>query len=184
MSINHSKPSLIIVMGVSGTGKSSLATLLADAFEYRFVDADDFHDTTAKAQMSHGISLTDSQRQQWIERLSSFLFESSRDNEHIVLAYSGLKKHHRNQFRKLPFNTDFILLEGNPTVISARIQKRKGHFVDASFLNCQLEDMEWPKADEPDIHYLNIERSFDVTFMEAKLLLSKHDKTDFLCEHL
>lgn len=170
MSKNDVLPALIIVMGISGTGKSSIASLLAKRFGYRFIEADDFHDAGAKNQMSKGIGLSDEQRQEWVDRLSSFLSQLSKDNEDIVLAYSGLKARHRQQFRELPFNTDFVLLEGDETVIKSRIERRQGHFVDTSFLNSQLQDMEWPTENEHDVCTLNVDRGFELTYKDACLL--------------
>ena len=95
------QPKLVIVMGVSGCGKSTVGKQLALDLGYTFIEADDFHSVAAKQQMANGIPLTDVMREPWLKRLCQHL-----DQEVLVdsvLAYSGLRRRHRQLFRELGF---------------------------------------------------------------------------------
>mgnify|MGYP000128957095 CR=1 FL=1 len=147
------QPSLIIVMGVSGSGKSHIASKLAASLNFDFIEADDFHSDKSKKNMSANIPLKESVRQFWVEIICHHL--KSRSNN-IVLAFSGLKLKHRNMLRKLQSNSQFIWLDGNPNVIRERLTKRRNHFVSAEFLSGQLLAMESPDESEKDIIKIDI----------------------------
>ena len=101
------KPKLTIVMGVSGSGKSVIGQKLAQELDYLFIDADDFHSDEARALMAQGTPLDDNYRVQWIAKLSNYLNALRCQNQSCVLAYSGLKAVHRDQFRQLGFEQKF-----------------------------------------------------------------------------
>ncbi|MFB1033748.1 MAG: gluconokinase, partial [Sinobacterium sp.] len=115
-------PKLIIVMGVSGCGKSTIGKQLADDLGYEFIEADDFHSVAAKQQMANGIPLTDTMREPWLERLTQHLCQGKLVDS--VLAYSGLRRRHRQLFRELGFSTLFIHLTAEIDIISHRMSQR------------------------------------------------------------
>ncbi|MEZ9820043.1 gluconokinase [Shewanella sp. 10N.286.45.A1] len=149
MSISSALPQLIIVMGVSGCGKSTLARQLANVLAAQFIEADDFHSVAAKACMAQGIALTDEQRQPWIDKLLHQV--SNLTGQPInILAFSGLKRAHRDCFRTLGYRTLFIWLAVDEVEVLQRISNRKDHFFPASLLKSQFSALEQP-TDESDV---------------------------------
>ena len=151
---------LFIVMGVSGTGKSTLGKQMADEFGYVFVDADDFHSEQAKNHMAANQPLTDEMRQPWLSSILSHLHSLYQQEKSVVLAYSGLKSAHRELFRGLSFLCHFFCLIGDKAIITKRIIQRQGHFFSPALLDSQFEAMEFPQHDEVDVNIINIDRSF------------------------
>ena len=152
-SMSASRLKLIIVMGVSGCGKSSLGRTLAQDLAYRFIEADDYHSSEAKAHMAAGKPLTDDMREPWLQRLISTISAEPRDN--TVMAYSGLRRKHRQRFRELGFDTLFIHLYGEQDLIMHRMRQRQDHFMPTSLLASQYSALELPDA-EPDVVTLDI----------------------------
>jgi len=153
-------PSLFIVMGVSGSGKSSLAKQLASELLVTFIDADDFHSEQAKKHMAANKPLTDEMRKPWLAKILNHLQLLSQQGQSVALAYSGLKSTHRALFRKLPFHCHFFYLAGDKSVIAKRIAQRESHFFSAELLDSQFTAMEAPLPDEQDVSTINIDRSF------------------------
>lgn len=172
------EPVLVIVMGVSGCGKSTLAAALAAAFGFRLLEADDFHPPANKARMAHGEPLTDAMREPWIAAMCDALRERRRRGESCVLAYSGLRRAHRQRFRELGYPTLFLHLAGDREVIRSRMRARIGHFAPARLLDSQYDALETP-ADEPDIIVLDVAQSLDQLRREAA-----DEVRGFLAEHL
>lgn len=146
---------LIIVMGICGTGKSTLAKALADHYGYSYWDGDDFHSAEARALMAEGIPLTDEQRAPWVASIKHSLLESAAHNRHIVLAFSGLKRKHRDILRNAGLRTLVLYLNGDKAVIQARIDNRKGHFMAPALLDSQIASMEEPVS-EADVYPIDI----------------------------
>lgn len=161
--IDNTQAFLLIVMGVSGTGKSTLARVLADELCATYIDADDFHNDEAKRLMAQNIALTEKQRLPWLQRVCLATEEQLRKKHNVVLAYSGLKKHHRQLFRQLAdyltVRVMFLCLQGKASTIAERMKARAGHFVNEGFLLSQFADFEQPNTDEDDISVLDIECS-------------------------
>ena len=154
---------LIIVMGVSGSGKSSVAKDLAKALNYSYIDADDFHDLEAKRAMAKGRALSDNQRDQWLHRMIDFFSTPLCAKSKAVLAFSGLKQRHRRLFKALDLSTQFIFLHGKEQVIAQRINDRRGHFFPVHLLKSQFDALDCPISsphycEELDITLINIER--------------------------
>ena len=149
---------LYILMGVSGAGKSTMAEALAEKLGYRYLDADDFHSDSAKAHMAAGKPLTDEMRAPWIERMCDYLQQQATQNQSCVLAFSGLKRHHREPLRHCGLDTHFLFLDGDAGTISERISQREGHFMPPSLLDSQFGSLERPNRDEePDVVCINIQ---------------------------
>jgi gluconokinase len=159
------RSSLIVIMGVSGTGKSHIASELSASLGFHFVEADDFHTDESKKRMSDNIPITDEVRQCWFELIRHYLKKSA--NKNIILAFSGLKHQHRQGLRSLLFNTQFIWLDGQEKIISERLSSRKGHFVSAGFLSGQLKAMEPPQTNENDIIKINIDNEIEEVLSEC-----------------
>jgi gluconokinase len=143
---------LIIVMGVSGCGKSTVASALAEDLAFRYIEADDYHSREAKKLMSAGKPLTDVMREPWLQRLCDAISVEPKRN--TVMAYSGLRRRHRQRFRDLGFDTLFIHLSGEEALIQQRMQARQ-HFMPVSLLSSQFATLELPDA-EPDIVTLDV----------------------------
>lgn len=148
---------LLIMMGVSGAGKSTMASALSEHFGFTYLDADDFHSDAAKAHMAAGKPLTDGMRAPWIARMCDYLKEHADSDATFVLAFSGLKRSHREPFRHCGLDTHFLFLDGDATTIADRISARQGHFMPPELLDSQFEALERPDLQkEPDVTPLNI----------------------------
>jgi len=129
-------------MGVSGSGKTTIAQEIASQLDIVFLDADFFHSEAAIKQMSQGTPLTDEQRKPWIERICIKLSQLELNGESCVLAYSGLKQQHRQLiFGSYPRSFG-ILLNADQTLIVQRMADRKGHFMPPQLLDSQMAAME------------------------------------------
>lgn len=164
-------PLLILCIGVSGCGKSTLAAKIARQLECEFMEADDFHSQENKAHMASGKPLTDAMREPWINAMCEHLLELKNNGKSCVLAYSGLKRAHRDKFRQLGFNTQFILLDGSKQLITKRMQSRKGHFMPTSLLDSQFSAMELPD-NESDLVAISIDQPVSKVFAEAREIIS------------
>jgi gluconokinase len=136
---------LFVVMGVSGSGKSTVGRLLAEATGGEFLDGDDFHTPEHKAKMHSGVPLTDEDRAPWLDRLNAELRARSGAGKPVFLACSALKQSHRDRLAAgLPW-LRFVYMKGSFEVLSARLAARKGHFMPATLLRSQLETLEEPR---------------------------------------
>lgn len=153
---NNLALTLVIVMGVSGTGKSSVARQLADEFSLTYLDADTFHSEQAKARMANNQPLTDDMRRPWLARIVQHLSLLNKQGKSVVLAYSGLKRAHRQLFNQLPFVTHFFCLTGHKSIIAKRIKARENHFFSAQLLDSQLASFEAPLASEDNVVLIDI----------------------------
>lgn len=144
------QPRAIIVIGVAGSGKTTVATALAQHYGFDFLDADDFHTAEAKARMAAGIPLGDEQREPWVGLLECALRRRSQEGRSSVLAFSGLRAAHRQRLRSCGVPLQFVFLHAAPTVIAARLAARTDHFLPLHLLPSQLDALQVP-ADEPDL---------------------------------
>tara|TARA_B100001059_G_scaffold164637_1_gene164212 strand:+ start:1946 stop:2413 length:468 start_codon:yes stop_codon:yes gene_type:complete len=127
----------LVIMGVSGSGKTTVGKLLAQKIGRRFLDGDDFHPPENVAKMSSGIPLTDEDRLGWLETLASIIHEA--DNLTII-ACSALKA----SYREILKEAEFIFLYGSPELLAERINQRSGHYMPPRLLQSQLETLEVP----------------------------------------
>ena len=139
-----------VVMGVSGSGKTTLARALADAWPATFLDADDFHSLAAKTRMASGHPLTDRMRAPWVRRIAADLQRRVAAGERVVLAFSGLRRRHRDRLRATGLPLRFLFLQGDSALVAARMQARQGHYMPPSLLDSQFDALELPQA-EPDV---------------------------------
>lgn len=135
---------IIIVCGVSGTGKSTIGKLLADTLHIPFYDADDFHSTKNIQKMRSGLALTDEDRAPWLESLSIKLSQWE-SQQGAVLACSSLKESYRKLLSsKCNLGIHWVMLNGSKELLTERLNSRKGHYFDSSLLSSQLNTLELP----------------------------------------
>jgi gluconokinase len=135
----------IVVMGVSGSGKSTVGAALAQRLRVPFADADDFHPPANIAKMTAGHALDDDDRFPWLEAIGEWLAEHSAGG---VMSCSALKRKYRDQLRRHCPDVEFLHLAGTPEVIGRRQASRPGHFMPASLLTSQFHTLEPLQADE------------------------------------
>ena len=139
----------IVVMGVSGAGKSEVGAALAARLGSRFVDSDSLHPQANVAKMSAGFPLTDEDRWPWLTLVGQELARAEADG--IVVACSALKRTYRNAIRAAAPSTLFVHLDVGLPLLEGRVASRPGHFMPSSLLASQLETLEPLAADEPGL---------------------------------
>ncbi|MES2094461.1 MAG: gluconokinase [Actinomycetota bacterium] len=137
---------LLVVMGVSGSGKTTVGIALAAALGVPFQDADDLHPAANVAKMAAGIALTDADRMPWLALVGAELAAAP---EGLVIACSALKRVYRQAILAAAPSTRFVFLDGSRELLESRVQHRRGHFMPASLLASQLAALEPLARDEP-----------------------------------
>jgi len=138
------KTRFIIVMGVSGSGKTSVGRSLADHFGWDFYDADDFHPPENIAKMANGIPLDDADRVPWLAALHHLIASSLTEHRPGVLACSALKEHYRQQLLDGNQGVQLIYLKGSYDLIWSRMEKRTDHYMKPQMLKSQFTALEEP----------------------------------------
>jgi gluconokinase len=133
----------IVVMGVTGVGKTTIGQELAHRLGYLFLDADNFHSLHNKEKMAAGIPLTDADREPWLQSLNAALQENFSRGQNVVMACSALKNSYRETL-SAGVAVRWVYLKGAPEKIRARIRLRIGHFAKDTLLASQLETLEEP----------------------------------------
>ncbi len=139
---------LYVVMGVAGSGKSTVGAALAAVLGVDFVEGDEYHPPENVARMSRGIPLTDADRAGWLRALAARLRTASESRSGLVMTCSALKRSYRDVLRAGAPDVRFVFLRGPRTLIAERLLERRGHFMPVSLLDSQLETLEEPSADE------------------------------------
>lgn len=134
---------IVIVMGVTGSGKTTVGILLAQRLGWDFLDADDFHSAANKAKMHQGIPLTDADRLPWLETMHAKLLQLDSEKRNAVLGCSALKQSYRDLLMA-GINAKLVYLKGSYDFIANRLRSRKGHFADEHILAGQFADLEEP----------------------------------------
>ncbi|WP_372016888.1 gluconokinase [Pseudoxanthomonas sp. 10H] len=163
-------PRVAVVMGVSGSGKTTLARALAGAWAATFLDADDFHSAQARAHMASGQPLTDAMRQPWVERIALDLQHRVAAGERVTLAFSGLRRRHRDLLRATGLPLRFLFLSGDAATIDGRMRARSGHYMPVSLLDSQFAALEDPTG-EPDVDAIAVGLAPDTQLAHALRLL-------------
>lgn len=148
------KPLRLIVMGVSGCGKSTMATALGERLGLGMVDGDDLHLPESVAKMRSGVALQDADRWPWLDRIGEYLSKPHAQGR--VVACSALKRAYRDRIREQAGPVCFVFLNGNFELIDQRMRQRVGHYMQAGLLTSQFEALEIPQADETDVITLSI----------------------------
>lgn len=143
----------IILMGVTGSGKTTIGKLFAEHTGWDFFDGDDYHSPANILKMSRGIPLTDEDRAGWLDQLADLVRSRLQLGKPGVLACSALKQAYRDKLNIKPEEIRFVYLKGNPELISSRIEQRKGHYMKAAMMDSQFSTLEEPgEALVIDIH--------------------------------
>ena len=135
---------VVLIMGVSGVGKTTVGRALAERLGWTFLEADDDHSPAARERMAQGIPLTDADRAPWLQRVRARMSEHIARGEDIVLACSALKHDYREYLRDVAARVLLVQLEAPPEVIAGRLARRRHHFAGVSLLDSQLETQEHP----------------------------------------
>ncbi|WP_240673317.1 gluconokinase [Chromohalobacter israelensis] len=143
------KTQRIIVMGVSGCGKTSVGERLAAVLNGRFIDGDDYHSAASVAKMAQGEPLDDDDRAGWLSRLADLVGEGRDNDETLVIGCSALKREYRDRLRRGDAALNFVHLAGTRDVLLQRLLARRDHFFKGeAMLDSQLATLEAPGADE------------------------------------
>lgn len=138
----------LVVMGVSGSGKSTIGGGLAAALGLPFVEGDELHPERNRRKMAAGIPLDDADRAPWLDAVAAVL-----EGEPVVVACSALKRRYRDRLREAAPDLVLIYLHGTAELLSARIEGRSGHFMSSSLLQSQLDALEEPGGDEAVLQF-------------------------------
>ncbi len=141
----------IVVMGVSGCGKSSVARLLAERLGVSFVEGDDAHSRASLDKMAAGIPLTDADREDWLHRLKQTLQHHTAQHSGVVLTCSALKRRYRDLLRQADPQLFFVHLHGDRALIAERMRSRERHFMPLTLLDSQFADLEPLQPDEQGV---------------------------------
>lgn len=139
----------MVLMGVSGSGKSTVGALLAERLGVPYAEADDFHPPENVAKMSSGVPLEDADRWPWLDALARWLAEHSASGG--VMACSALKRGYRDRLRRAAAGLLFVHLDGPEELIAGRLAGRSGHFMPRSLLRSQFDALEELHDDEPGV---------------------------------
>lgn len=146
---------IVVLMGVSGCGKTTVGQALAADLSCPFYDGDDFHPPANVAKMSQGIPLNDDDRWPWLNRLAELIGEHLAQEKAAVLACSALKRKYREQLRVGDRDVVFVYLKGTFDLIWQRMQRREGHYMKAEMLQSQFDALEEPTAAEAQVVPIN-----------------------------
>ena len=138
----------IVVMGVSGCGKSTVGRALAQALMLPFVEGDELHPPNNVALMAAGTALTDGDRHGWLAAVGHRLSDDLARSRGVVVSCSALKRSYRDRLRAAAPQVCFVYLHGTQALLAQRLAQRKGHYMPASLLQSQLDTLEPPDADE------------------------------------
>lgn len=151
----------VVLMGVSGCGKSSVGAAIARELGAKFIDGDDLHPRANIQKMAGGHPLNDDDRAPWLERLNDAAYSLSHKNEVGIIVCSSLKRRYRDRLRQDNPEMVFLYMKGTFDVIMARLKARAGHYMPTELLQSQFDALEEPGTDEPDVMSIDINGSFD-----------------------
>jgi gluconokinase len=153
---------LVVVMGVCGSGKSTVGHLLARRLGAEFLEGDNLHPPRNVERMAAGIALTDHDRREWLLEIAHQLADARASRHALVVSCSALKKTYRDTLRTASPQLAFVHLDGHRALLEARLHERAGHFMAGSLLESQLATLEAPGADECAI-------TFDAALVAAQI---------------
>ena len=141
-------PCALVVMGVSGSGKSTIAEKLAERLHWNYEDGDKFHPKSNVDKMSAGHPLTDEDRRPWLQAIANEIDRQCKTGNRIIIACSALKRAYRDVLVHGRNDVRIIYLDGSRSLIAERLKKRKGHFMPPDLLESQFRALETPAPEE------------------------------------
>ena len=157
---------LVIVMGVSGSGKSLVGKWLGNTTGFEFIDGDDLHPPSNIARMKRGEQLDDSARRPWLAVIARRAEIAAANGVSLIVACSALKQSYRDQLRSIAVPVFFIFLNGSQQLIETRLENREGHFMPSKLLTSQFEDLQSPVG-ETGVISVDIDQSVESVCLEA-----------------
>ncbi|MFL9671156.1 gluconokinase [Variovorax sp. AB1(2024)] len=151
MPLSTQKPQVLVLMGVSGCGKTTVAAILAGRLSWPFEEGDALHPPANIAKMEAGHPLTDEDRAPWLRKVADWVDERIAAGEHGLITCSALKRSYREVINRRGAGVVFVYLHGSRETIASRLMARHGHFMPPSLLDSQFADLEEPAEDEPAI---------------------------------
>ena len=164
--MEHALAYLVVVMGVSGSGKTLVGKWLGNKTGHEFVDGDDLHPSQNIARMKNGEQLDDYARRPWLAAIAEQAESTLANGDSLIVACSALKQSYRDQLRLIAAPVYFIFLDGSEAIIKMRLEKREGHFMPSKLLRSQFEDLQRP-SDEDGVAIVNIDQSVESVCLEA-----------------
>ena len=151
----------LVVMGVSGSGKTTVGLRLAEMIGADFIDGDDLHSPEARAKMASGTPLTDEDRWPWLDRIGVALADRGAHPKGLIVACSALRRIYRDRLRaRVGPVLRFLFLDGGKELMRSRVGGRKGHYMPASLVDSQFAALESP-IDESDVVALGADANLD-----------------------
>ncbi len=135
---------IVILMGVAGSGKTSVGRLLTKELGWKFYEGDNFHSRDNINKMKHGFALTDADRDAWLDALANLIKELEKKRQSAVIACSALKREYRDRLEAHSSNIQFVYLKGSYDLIQHRLEARREHYFKADLLKSQFEILEEP----------------------------------------
>jgi len=142
---------VLVLMGVSGSGKTTVAGILAGHLGWPLEEGDALHPPSNIQKMKSGRPLDDADRRQWLEAVAEWVERRLDAGENGIITCSALKRKYRDVINRRGSGVVFVLLAGSKDAISTRLASRKGHFMPSTLLDSQFADLEDPQPDEPHI---------------------------------
>lgn len=166
----------LVVMGVAGCGKSTVAHALQERLGWALAEGDDFHPASNIAKMSSGTPLTDEDRWPWLDLIADWTAQQDGAGNSTIVTCSALRRVYRDRLSAAPGRTIFIHLSGSHELLSGRLAARTDHFMPPSLLPSQFATLEPLEADE-DGHVIDIDRSIDeiADLVVAQLSTTHHE---------
>lgn len=160
----------LVVMGVSGSGKTTVGRHVASILGWEFLDADAFHPPENVAKMASGLPLDDADRAPWLAAMRDALADRLADGANVVLACSALRRVHRDVLRAAGPEVAFLYLRSDPALVRTRVAARPGHFFPPQLVDSQFVSLEEPSpAEEPDVVVVNAAEPLQ-TFTRSRVL--------------
>lgn len=170
-------PGPVVVMGVSGCGKSSVGASLADNLGAVFVEGDSLHPPENVRKMRLGTPLQDQDRWPWLDQIGHLLSAGVQSSRSVVVSCSALKRAYRDRLRELAGQPlTFVFLQGDRTLLAARMAERRHEYMPLSLLDSQLVTLELPEA-EPDVVTIDINQPLEAIVGRAMTLLALRRQT-------
>jgi gluconokinase/shikimate kinase len=145
------RPVVLVLMGVSGCGKTTVAAILSGRLDWPFEEGDALHPQANIDKMHAGHPLTDEDRAPWLEKVATWVEECLEAGENGLITCSALKRSYRDIINRRGHGVQFVYLAGSKATIAARLAARHGHFMPPTLLDSQFEALQEPAADEPAV---------------------------------